>query len=266
MLILKLVQLLLGQKLASGTINHVIINDGSGVMSSEAQLAVSRGGTGVSSLSNITSTGSTLTITGGTGRVIGGNVDIDLPNVGPGAGALDTNGDNIFLDNMTLDAQGRVTGAVFAAPTSDIRLKKDIQPLDGSLNKIQKIGGYNYYWKDPEKSQSIQFGVIAQELEEVLPGLIKERPDGYKGVDYFGLIPVLIEAIKEQQQIIAKLTSDVENEKLDNESLKAALDKQMKLSTMHMELMMKLQNENIEMKNDIENIKKAIGTGSAADK
>ncbi len=243
-------------KLASGTLNHVVINDGTGVLSSEAQLAVSRGGTGVSSLSNVTSTGSTLTVTGGTGAVIGGNVNVDLPNVGPGAGTI--GGGAQYVNTITLDNQGRVTGATAGTP-SDIRLKENVERIQGAFEKVQQVNGYTYDWIDKSTDPNQQLGVIAQELEQIFPNLVYTNENGYKSVNYIGLIPVLIEAIKEQQKVINQLMTDVESEKSDKQSLKAALDKQMKLSEMHMELMMSLQNENSEMKDDLEDIKALLG-------
>ncbi len=89
-----------------------------------------------------------------------------------------------------------VTGT-FTNP-SDRRLKRDIHTLTNSLSSLLELRGTSYYWKDEEKSQELQLGVIAQELEKVYPELVNEK-EGTKSVNYLGLIPVLIEAIKEQQ-------------------------------------------------------------------
>ena len=82
--------------------------------------------------------------------------------------------------------------------SSDRRLKESITPLDNSLGKLLSLRGVNYYWKDKTVSEVLQIGVIAQEIETVFPELVLEGEE-YKSVNYVGLIPVLLEAIKEQQ-------------------------------------------------------------------
>ncbi len=153
-----------------------------------------------------------------------------LPNVGLGTTTLGTAGSPI--ETIQLDTKGRVAGITSGASPSDRRLKKDIQPLENALQKLMQLQGYQYYWKDMQKDSAQQIGVVAQELEKVYPALVKMRSDGYKGVNYDGLIPVLIEAIKEQQKIIstlqtqrnassAKATAALQQE---NQSIRAELD------------------------------------------
>lgn len=93
---------------------------------------------------------------------------------------------------------------------SDGRYKQDIQPIAGALEKLSRINGRYYHWKQadfPEKKFSTQrqIGVIAQEVEPYFPELVFTDPDGYKSVDYARLTPVLIEALKEQQVQIEAL-------------------------------------------------------------
>ncbi len=85
---------------------------------------------------------------------------------------------------------------------SDVIFKKDIQPLNNSLDKICSLQGKSYYWnlKDfpAENFESKkQIGFIAQNLEKVYPEVVNTRPDGKKTVDYDLLVPALVEAIKE---------------------------------------------------------------------
>ncbi len=82
---------------------------------------------------------------------------------------------------------------------SDRRLKKDIHQLQNCLQKITKLSGYNYYWKDDKADNNLQTGVLAQEVQKLFPQLVREGRDGMLSVNYSGLIPVLIESIKEQQ-------------------------------------------------------------------
>ena len=93
---------------------------------------------------------------------------------------------------------------------SDLRLKKEIHQLQNSLQKITKLNGYNYYWKDAKADNSLQTGLLAQEVQKLFPQLVKEDKDGMLSVNYSGLIPVLIESIKEQQQQIDELKKLVE--------------------------------------------------------
>ncbi|SEJ12386.1 Head domain of trimeric autotransporter adhesin [Dyadobacter sp. SG02] len=91
-------------------------------------------------------------------------------------------------------------GTVFAQKFqsfSDRRLKTAISPVKNSLAKLRAVQGYNYQWKNPKDDQDLQTGVVAQELEEKFPELVSTGKDGYKAVNYIGLIPHLIEAVKE---------------------------------------------------------------------
>lgn len=91
--------------------------------------------------------------------------------------------------------------------TSDIRFKKDIEPLKSSLEKLLQLRGVSYHWRheefpDKKFEEGKDIGVIAQEVEKLFPELVNTDDEGYKAVEYSHLVPVLIEAIKEQQAII----------------------------------------------------------------
>lgn len=81
--------------------------------------------------------------------------------------------------------------------SSDKRLKKNIRPIRGSLSAISRLQGYHYHWIDTQRGADLQTGVIAQEVEEYFPELIQSDQKGFKTVNYIGLIPHLIEAVKE---------------------------------------------------------------------
>ncbi|MCP9765607.1 tail fiber domain-containing protein [Lacihabitans soyangensis] len=98
---------------------------------------------------------------------------------------------------------GTATGAY--NNVSDIRLKKDIKPLLSSLSKLNKLKGFNYYWKTDSSSSSLKTGVIAQEIKEIFPELVQEDEKGVLSVNYIGLIPHLVEAVKDQNQQIQTL-------------------------------------------------------------
>jgi hypothetical protein len=111
---------------------------------------------------------------------------------------------------------GRIDASndIVAFSTSDIRLKENITPIPNAIEKIRKISGNTYDWKaelkDVHGYEGNDVGVIAQEVEAVLPQLVQDRDNGYKAVKYDKLVALLIEGIKEQQQHIDNLTIQVE--------------------------------------------------------
>lgn len=96
---------------------------------------------------------------------------------------------------------------------SDRRLKKDITSLTGVLDKLQSVNGVSYTYNDTAKEvgltdESVQIGVIAQELEQVYPELVKHNANGFKSVAYDRLTAILIEAVKELTERVKKLEAD----------------------------------------------------------
>jgi hypothetical protein len=108
-----------------------------------------------------------------------------------------------------LDVNGPIR-CQYVYEISDKRFKKNINTISSALEKVLKIRGANYEYKtnefaDKGFSEGKNYGFIAQELKEVLPELVKQDDEGYYSVNYSGVIPVLVEAIKEQQKEIAEL-------------------------------------------------------------
>jgi len=105
----------------------------------------------------------------------------------------------------------RAVGAdVIAFASSDKNLKDNITPISNPIEKIQKIGGYEFDWNDKQDTyEGHDVGVIAQEIEEVLPELVQTRDNGYKAVKYDKIVALLIEAIKDQQKQIDELKSKI---------------------------------------------------------
>ncbi|MCY1020992.1 tail fiber domain-containing protein [Pyxidicoccus sp. MSG2] len=81
---------------------------------------------------------------------------------------------------------------------SDLRLKRDITPMEGALEKVLKLRATCFRMVE-SRDESPQIGLIAQEVEEVFPEVIDEGPGGMKGINYARLVAPLIEAIKAQQ-------------------------------------------------------------------
>ena len=118
---------------------------------------------------------------------------------------------NTFDSYMSASAFGGVGFAVPVALGSDIKLKESVSKIESPLDKLSQINGYDFTWKKTGRRDA---GVIAQEIEEVMPHLVNylELPDdentdesGHKTVNYNGLIGLLIEALKEQQSQINAL-------------------------------------------------------------
>jgi hypothetical protein len=104
-----------------------------------------------------------------------------------------------------------VNGTTYA---SDERFKQNITPIISPLQKLLLLNGVEYDLKTAEFSKNHfaagrQMGLIAQNVEKIIPEAVNEK-DGYKGVDYARLVPLLIEAIKEQQKQINDLKILVE--------------------------------------------------------
>jgi hypothetical protein len=103
----------------------------------------------------------------------------------------------------------RATNDITAFYSSDIRLKENIQPIQNALEKVESISGNTYDWKEGYEEihshKGNDVGVIAQEIEAVLPQLVVNRDNGYKAVQYEKIIPLLIEAIKELSNKIDRL-------------------------------------------------------------
>lgn len=110
------------------------------------------------------------------------------------------------LDNRYTQPNTTVTFTTVNAgtinTTSDKRAKDDITPITGALDKVQQLGGYSFTLKATDEKSS---GVIAQEVQKVMPELVQEDAEGLLSVQYGNMVGLLIEAIKEQQAQIDEL-------------------------------------------------------------
>ena len=182
--------------------------------------------------SNITDSGSIVTVTGT--LAIDGYSDVSAslaalqtdaglsniveditPQLG---GALDLNSNNIS-GSGTISIAGEISGSgihstntitaaddIIAYASSDIKLKDNITAITNPIGKIKEIGGYEFDWNGKQSThKGHDVGVIAQEVEKVLPELVTTRDNGYKAVKYDKIVALLIEGIKEQQKQIDEL-------------------------------------------------------------
>ena len=124
-------------------------------------------------------------------------------------------------DALTVLFDGTTTIAGDLNVNSDARLKSNIISLGSTLSKLLQIDGKSYTMKKDE-SEKQKIGLLAQDIEKVFPELVSES-NGIKSVNYQGLVPVLINALKEQQTEIDRLKT--QEERLDRlERLVAAMD------------------------------------------
>jgi hypothetical protein len=133
-----------------------------------------------------------------------GNGDINTQ-----AYARGNNPSNAFI--VYYDGDATLSGDLTV--NSDARLKSNIMSLGSTLAKLMKIDGKTYTLKSNKKENKI--GLLAQEIEEVFPELVKEGEDkdGTLSVNYQGLIPVLINAIKEQQEELNGIRKSVNEDR-----------------------------------------------------
>jgi len=135
------------------------------------------------------------------GRNMGINTDSPTQN-------LDVNGNARFRSIGSGAYSGvvnRMADGTLTTATSDIRLKENITTLNNGLHKVLQLRGVNFTWKS-EPQMGTRIGFIAQEVEEIIPELVfTNEVDGYKGVNYAEMTAVLVEAVKEQQNMITNL-------------------------------------------------------------
>ena len=123
----------------------------------------------------------------------------------------------VNVNASTTDGRIDASNDIVAYSTSDERLKENVKPIENALDKVLKIGGYEFDWKpltEKEKetihgNEGHDVGVLAQEIEKVLPEVVNKRDNGYKAVKYEKIVPLLIEAIKDQQKQIDELKSKI---------------------------------------------------------
>lgn len=154
--------------------------------------------------------------------VYGGELRLqnDIPNGKISMGVIQTNG--TYAELAKAERNGAyafsIFGSLWANGTtyaSDGRFKKNIEPLQESLEKVLQLQGVSYEMKTEEFPNQYfnagqQVGLIAQEVEKIVPEVVSENPDGYKAIDYSKLVPLLIESIKAQQAMLLKQQAEID--------------------------------------------------------
>ena len=186
----------------------------SGVTSIVAGSNVSiSGGTGAVT---ITATDTNTTYSVGDGGLTQNNftnaLKSKLDGIAAGATVGHINGANALTASTgTFSGAITSTGDITAYYSSDIALKENISPISQALHKVGLISGYEFDWKDHKDplvlGEGHDVGILAQEVEKVLPEVVTTRDNGKKAVNYQKIIPLLIESIKELKTELDELKS-----------------------------------------------------------
>lgn len=113
---------------------------------------------------------------------------------------------NLTFDGSTLNVTGAITASGDITSTSDERVKSNISEINGAIDIVSNLCG-RIFIKDNKEN----VGVIAQEVEKILPQVVRNNPDGLKSVSYGNIVGVLIEAIKDQNKTIRDQNCRIEN-------------------------------------------------------
>lgn len=228
----------------SGTASWTTVSSGGGLVTSLTTTGTSGAATLSSGVLNIPNYADTdTTYSAGTGLDLSSttfSIESDLRGdvsyVGRGASDyIDMSASNVLKFFVTgseafrIDTNGNIHAAqdvvAFSTTISDARLKEDIETIESASEKVSQLRGVEYTWKKGGRKGQREIGLIAQEVEEVIPSIVREHQlplvEGlddssayYKTVDYEKLVALLIESNKEQQDIISQLEEriiDIEN-------------------------------------------------------
>jgi hypothetical protein len=123
-----------------------------------------------------------------------GGTSQSAARTGLGLGTISTqNANNVSITGGSATGLTSVSATTITG-TSDKRLKEEIYPLFGALERVKKLEGVEFSWKSNKKKS---VGLIAQDVEEVFPELVHTDGFGFKSIEYGNLVAVLIEAVKE---------------------------------------------------------------------
>lgn len=132
------------------------------------------------------------------------------------------NGTNVGIGTTTPSNKLTVNGNIQSLSNtflSDQKFKKNINKIENALENVLNLSGTTYDWRrqeynEIEFSEKKQFGLIAQDVQKIFPELVDVSEDGDHSLNYIGLIPILIEAIKDQQNQIIALQNQINSNHL----------------------------------------------------
>ncbi|MBN1756620.1 tail fiber domain-containing protein [bacterium] len=131
---------------------------------------------------------------------VGTSVEIGASSSGTGIFVNSSNNVGIGTTSPTykLHVSGRIKSDGINE-TSDARFKKNVQPIENALEKALALQGITFEWNQEKMGEDMQLGLIAQDVEKILPEVVNTDEDGYKSIRYSVMVALLIEALKEQQ-------------------------------------------------------------------
>ena len=142
----------------------------------------------------------------------GGGIEVDRGSDANASITWNHSGTRFDINNgIHVTGTIQATSDIIAYASSDRELKNNIKPIENPLEKINSIDGYSFDW-NVEKQNTYKgkdYGVIAQEIEEILPELVNTRENGYKAVKYDKLVSLLISGIKELSKEVEELKSKI---------------------------------------------------------
>jgi hypothetical protein len=117
-------------------------------------------------------------------------------------------------DDIYVVGTVKASDDIVAYVSSDERLKTEVKPIENPIQKINNISGNSFVWDEEKQNiyKGKDYGVIAQEIEKVLPELVNTREDGYKAVKYDRIVSLLIEGIKELSDEVNQLKEKINKE------------------------------------------------------
>ena len=151
-------------------------------------------------------------------HIIGDNVTVSGANASGGSSDNDNKFyvglQNGIIVNGPIHCRGdiKADGDIVAFSTSDERLKDDIKKIPNCLQKVLSLDAIEFDWnEDLQKTyKGRDIGLIAQQVQEVAPEIVEKRNNGYLGLKYEKMIPLLVGATQEQDEIISELEKQVD--------------------------------------------------------
>jgi hypothetical protein len=185
-----------------GTPSAIVLTNATGTVTNLTLVTPALGTPSAVILTNATGTASSLTV----GKItITDETTADasyypMLSVGTSSG----NSANVSSTKLTFNPSTGLLTSTDYNSSSDMTLKQDITLINNPLDIISQLTGFGFTWKD---SKQKAYGLSAQEVEKVIPEIVKDRPDGTKGINYMNLTAFLIEAIKDLKREIQELKS-----------------------------------------------------------
>ena len=183
-----------------GTPSYINLTNATGTITNLTLVTPALGTPSAIVLTNATGTASSLTV----GKITITDETTANASYYPmlSVGTSSGNSANVSSTKLTFNPSTGLLTSTDYNSSSDMTLKQDITLINNPLDIISQLTGFGFTWKD---SKQKAYGLSAQEVEKVIPEIVKDRPDGTKGINYMNLTAFLIEAIKDLKQEVTEL-------------------------------------------------------------